>query len=217
MKIGLLPAMVLSLPRQTQIWVGGAAVGLMVGALLGASPASAQASSDNGCYIVTSSGRRLPLDKLCGTSQPKAPLAPKPSTNGRPKLEAKPAAKSVFRAKIKRRLNRIPVVDVTFNGSQTFEMIFDTGASGTLITQRMARALRMRPVSVTYSTIADGSTVAFPVGRLGSMTVGGATVTDLPVAIAANMDVGLLGQDFFGNYDVQIKQNEIEFHPRDSK
>ncbi|MEB3211436.1 MAG: hypothetical protein VKL39_08770, partial [Leptolyngbyaceae bacterium] len=41
----------------------------------------------------------------------------------------------VFRAPIVRRAGGTPVVMVTFNGNQTFEMIVDTGASGTVITQ----------------------------------------------------------------------------------
>jgi len=90
----------------------------------------------------------------------------------------------------------------------------DTGASGTLITQEMAEALEVEPVDSVTSVVADGSKVTFPLGYIQSMAVNGAVVRDIPVAIAPRMAIGLLGHDFFGNYDVQIKQDVVEFRPR---
>ena len=130
---------------------------------------------------------------------------PKTQPGGNPK---------VFQAKIKRRAAGTPVIDVTFNGNKTFEMIVDTGASGTLITQRMASALGVRSVGKIKAGIADGSVVEFDLGRVQSIGVGGAIVKNVEVAIAKQMDIGLLGHDFFGNYDVKIKQNVVEFYPR---
>ena len=131
--------------------------------------------------------------------------APKAQPGGNPK---------VFQAKIKRRAAGTPVIDVTFNGNKTFEMIVDTGASGTLITQRMASALGVRSVGKIKAGIADGSVVEFDLGRVQSIGVGGAIVKNVEVAIAKQMEIGLLGHDFFGNYDVKIKQNVVEFYPR---
>lgn len=125
--------------------------------------------------------------------------------------------KNVFQAKIKRRLNGIPVIDVTFNNSRKFEMIVDTGASGTLITRAMAGALRVKIIGSVRSGIADGSVVEFPIGRVQSIAVDGAEVKNVPVAIADQMDIGLLGHDFFGRYDMQIKQDVVEFHRRAGK
>ena len=130
--------------------------------------------------------------------------APNPST-GKPK---------VFQAKIKRRAGGTPVIDVVFNGKNTFEMIVDTGASGTLITQRMAGVLGVRVIGKIKAGIADGSVVEFDLGRVQSIGVGGAVVKNVEVAIAEKMDIGLLGHDFFGNYDVKIKKNIVEFYPR---
>lgn len=129
----------------------------------------------------------------------------KPQPGGTPK---------VFQAKIKRRAGGTPVIDVMFNGKKTFEMIVDTGASGTLITQRMASALGVRSVGKIKAGIADGRVVEFDLGRVQSIGVGGAIVKNVEVAIAKQMDIGLLGHDFFGNYDVKIKQNVVEFYPR---
>ena len=132
---------------------------------------------------------------------------------------SKPAAKpsgnqKVFQAKIKRRAGGTPVIDVVFNGNKTFEMIVDTGASGTLISQRMATALGVRPVRTVRAGIADGSVVEFPIGVVRSIRVGGAVSQNVEVAIAKQMQIGLLGHDFFGNYDVKIKKDVVEFYVR---
>lgn len=120
----------------------------------------------------------------------------------------------VFQAKIKRRAGGTPVIDVVFNGNKTFEMIVDTGASGTLITQRMATALSVKTVGIARAGIADGSVVEFPIGRVQSIGVGGALIRNVEVAIAKQMEIGLLGHDFFGNYDVKIKKDVVEFYVR---
>ena len=128
---------------------------------------------------------------------------------------AKPSAnQKVFQAKIKRRAGGTPVIDVVFNGNKTFEMIVDTGASGTLISQRMATALGVRPVRTIRAGIADGSIVEFPIGLVRSIRVGGAVIQNVEVAIAKQMPIGLLGHDFFGNYDVKIKKDVVEFYVR---
>ncbi len=133
-----------------------------------------------------------------------------------PKPTAQPPASNqkVYQAKIKRRAGGTPVIDVTFNGSKTFEMIVDTGASGTLITKRMATTLGVKTVGKVKAGIADGTIVEFDLGRVQSIAVGGAVVKNVEVAIAKEMEIGLLGHDFFGNYDVKIKKDVVEFYPR---
>ncbi|WP_293231944.1 retropepsin-like aspartic protease [Microcoleus sp. PH2017_05_CCC_O_A] len=141
-----------------------------------------------------------------GTPNPGAqPPANQPASGGNQK---------VFQAKIKRRAGGTPVIDVVFNGNKTFEMIVDTGASGTLITQRMATALGVRQVGTGRAGIADGSIVEFPIGLVRSIRVGGAAIQNVEVAIAKQMEIGLLGHDFFGNYDVKIKKDVVEFYVR---
>lgn len=135
----------------------------------------------------------------------------KPPANQRAKPRGNP---QVFQAKIKRRAGGTPVIDVVFNGNKTFEMIVDTGASGTLISQRMATALGVRPVRTIRAGIADGSVVEFPIGVVRSIRVGGAVIQNVEVAIAKQMPIGLLGHDFFGNYDVKIKKDVVEFYVR---
>lgn len=186
-------------------WVAIATLGTIVitPGIANSKPRQTAVQGDNGCFFTTSSGRTLNLDKLCGGSG-----------TSRPSVTVAPQNQSVFLAKIKRRLHGIPVIDVTFNGNRTFEMIVDTGASGTLITRSMAISLQVPVIGSVQSTIADGSKVRFPVGRIQSMAVSGAVVQNVNVAIAEQMDVGLLGHDFFENYDVKIKRDVVEFYRR---
>jgi predicted aspartyl protease len=120
-----------------------------------------------------------------------------------------------YTAPIKRRLGGTPIIEVTFNGNQRFEMIVDTGASGTVITQKMAMALGVVPVARAKANTASSKAVEFPVGYVDSMEVGGVKIRQVPVAIAGTeLDTGLLGHDFFGNYDIIIRRNLVEFHPQ---
>jgi aspartyl protease family protein len=155
--------------------------------------------------------RTLTADSLAATGNLYSQFRRGPSNPG-----ARPPAgnQKVFQAKIKRRAGGTPVIDVVFNGNKTFEMIVDTGASGTLISQRMATALGVRPVRTVRAGIADGSVVEFPIGRVRSIRVGGAVIQNVEVAIAKQMQIGLLGHDFFGNYDVKIKKDVVEFYVR---
>jgi predicted aspartyl protease len=155
-------------------------------------------SKDTACFMVTSSGRQLNLGSLCGEANVPPPQLGKDG---------------VIRLKIKKRYASTPVVDVSFNG-QSFEMIFDTGASSTLITQSMANALNIQPTGYREVVIADGSMLKLPVTAIKKVSAGGMASRNLEVTIADKADVGLLGHDFFGNYDIKIKRHEIELHPQ---
>ncbi|MBL1173700.1 retropepsin-like aspartic protease family protein [Pantanalinema sp. GBBB05] len=163
------------------------------------------AQDNNGCYMVMPSGSTVNLDRLCGGSA---------SPSGTNRASSPAVAKDIYTARIKYRLSGTPVIDVTFNGSRTFEMIVDTGASGTLITRSMATALNVTPFNKSIATMADGRMVAFDIGRVNSIAIDGAEMRNVPVAIADRTNIGLLGHDFFGNYDVKIKQDVVEFYRR---
>jgi aspartyl protease family protein len=76
----------------------------------------------------------------------------------------------------------------------------------------MANTLRLKPVGVTKSVVADGAVVALAVAFVKSMEIDGRLKRKLPVAIApAAMPIGLLGQDFLEGYDIAIKKDAIEF------
>ena len=161
------------------------------------------------CYMVTASGQRISLGTICGEAPTTADTPPSPTL----KRIQPPTRDGIYRAKIKRRLSSTPVIDVAFNG-RTFEMIFDTGASSTLITKKMAEALQLRPLGYREVVIADGSTIKFPVTIINSATSGGMPARKLTVTVAENADIGLLGHDFFSKYDVKIKRQVIEFQPQ---
>ena len=158
--------------------------------------AVAIAQEAEGCFLVNSSGQMVDLATLCGGTAKKALTNPK-----------------VFQAKIKRREGGVPVIDVTFNGKQKFEMLLDTGASQTMITEEMANALGIVPTGTAKSQIASGDIIESPIGRVASINIGDAMVTEATVSIGA---VPLLGQNFFGSYDLIIRQDIVEFHARHS-
>ncbi|MFS0514363.1 TIGR02281 family clan AA aspartic protease [Nostoc sp. UIC 10607] len=147
---------------------------------------------------------------------PPQDIKPLPTEQGLPSSAVViPDDQEVFTAPIKRRLGGTPIVEVTFNGQRQFEMIVDTGASGTVITQEMANTLGIVPVGKAKANTASSRAVEFPVGYVNSMALGGVIVNKVPVAIAgAELETGLLGHDFFGNYDVTIKRNVVEFRPQ---
>lgn len=118
-----------------------------------------------------------------------------------------------FKAPVKYRLHGIPVIDVTFNGKK-FEMLFDTGASHTLITPYMASILTLPLVGKGVASTANGE-AEFYVGLVKSMQVGSAIAQNVPVGIGApELDIGLFGQDFYKGYEVSVKQDVVEFRRR---
>ncbi len=141
------------------------------------------------------------------------------SKASRPTQNTPTAAKVdvVGRVPIKRRSSGVPVVDVLFNGRRSFEMLVDSGASFTVITRPMAKAL-----GITSAHIVDRVTVStangltqFPIVYLNSIKVGGLSNYQLPVAIAGpDLEIGLLGQDFLQRYDVILRSRQIEFSRR---
>lgn len=123
---------------------------------------------------------------------------------------------TVLRVPIKRREFGTLVIDVTLtntNIKQTFEMILDTGASGTAITPEMAARLKVENFAVAkVNTAAGGALIG--VGCLDAVQVGGASLKNVPVGIPPGLSIGLLGQDFFSRYDMTIKDNFVEFRVR---
>ncbi|MEM7726469.1 MAG: retropepsin-like aspartic protease [Cyanobacteria bacterium P01_A01_bin.45] len=118
----------------------------------------------------------------------------------------------VFAVPIKRRIGGTPIIEVIFNGERTFEMIVDTGASGTVITQQMAKSLGVVTVGKAQANTASAKSVEFPIGYVKSIEVLGARANKVAVAIAGSgLEVGLLGHDFFGDYDLTIKRDMVEF------
>ncbi len=184
--------------RRWTTTVNLAAIALMPTLISLAFSHRATADDPGACYMINSSGKTVGLGRLCGNSS----------------NIAAPSDNKVFRVSIKRRFGGTPVIDVTFNDKKTFEMIVDTGASGTIITQGMANTLELQATGSMQAQIADGSEVEFPTSKVKSIAVGGVTANNLQVAIAPKGSIGLLGHDFFGKYDIKILEKEVEFHHR---
>jgi predicted aspartyl protease len=160
-------------------------------------------------YLISQTQRSPNVDPLSGAiaSQPAARLVSASGTLTRGQSVIIP---------ITRREGNTPVISVNFNSTQSFEMIVDTGASGTLITPDMAKALDVKQVSETHVDTASERSVSFPMGYVQSMEAGGIEVKNVMVAVAGEqLRLGLLGHDFFGNYDITIRKHEVEFRARD--
>jgi gag-polyprotein putative aspartyl protease len=169
-------------------------------------PVITSAQEREGCFMRGVPGRTSPLTNVC----PKTPSPASSLSKG-----IVPAQNQVFQAKIKRREGRTPVIEVTFNGKQQFEMIVDTGASGSVITRAMAKTLGVVTITNMKFDTASSKGVELPLGRIHAMAVQGAVARNVLVAIAGpELEVGLLGHDFFGNYDITIKQDIVEFRSR---
>jgi predicted aspartyl protease len=157
------------------------------------------------CYMVDAKGRVINLAGICGSgTRPSIQSAPTNTRN----------SNGVFQTRIKRRQRGIPVIDVAFNGrngTQVYEMIVDTGASGTAITLPMAQTLGIVPVGFARINTASQEGVKMPLGYVNRIEVNGATANNVLVTILPVSDIGLLGHDFFGQYEVTVKRDVVEF------
>ncbi len=156
-----------------------------------------------GCFMKTKTGQMISLNQVCIFPQTDEKTAISPL-----------ATPGVYQAKIIRREGGIPVIQAVFNSQAPFEMLVDTGASGTVITPLMAELLGVIPSGRGKADTPSQKGVEFDLGSIQSLDVGGAIKNNLTVAISPSLDVGLLGQDFFGGYDVTIKQDVVEFRAR---
>ncbi|HEY9865737.1 MAG TPA: retropepsin-like aspartic protease [Candidatus Obscuribacterales bacterium] len=156
-----------------------------------------------GCFMKTKAGEVMSLNgDLCIFPQDEKTIVSPLSTPG------------VYQAKIIKKQQGIPVIEAIFNDQVTFEMMVDTGASGTVITPMMAGRLKVVPTGRVKADTPSQKGVEFDLGSIQSLNVAGAVKSNLTVAIAPMLEVGLLGQDFFGEYDVTIKEDVVEFRAR---
>lgn len=145
-------------------------------------------------------------------------LQQQPTTpNAQQRRSPAAAAEIVGVAPIVRRQNGIPVIRVVFNQRLPYEMMVDSGASMTIITRPLARALGLTPAHVVDNVVfntANGQTT-LPIVYVKSMDVAGLNQTMIPVAIAGpELSMGLLGQDFLQQFDVSLRQDHIQFDKR---
>ena len=113
--------------------------------------------------------------------------------------------------KIKSYENHMPVVEVLFDGIETFDVVIDRNATHSIVTQQMANQLNLELVSYRYVYLADGTPMELPIGRLRSVVVGAVIITDVYVAVAPDKATVVLGKDCFSAYSVRISGNEMTF------
>ncbi len=149
------------------------------------------------------------------SQQPAATTSTKPKTATSPSKTSASTNPNSFSIPIKRRLGGIPVIDVSLtsvNGTLTVEMLLDTGASGTLITKKIADKLGVPIVAKARATTANG-VGEFALAYMQSIKVGAGVIKNKLIGVARDdLDMGLLGQDFYTNYEVTIKRNRVDFH-----
>jgi predicted aspartyl protease len=167
-------------------------------------PSFTLAQSEQVCFMLDAQGKPMDLSHLC-----------RGSTNNSPSgVSTQQRTSGVFSAPIKRREFGIPVIDVKFNNKHTFEMLLDTGASFTMLTPEMAQALNIKQEGIMLVNTPSDRMVEVPTSSVASAAVAGAVSTNMVVAISSSLPLGLLGQNFFGHYDVTIKKDVIEFRLR---
>ena len=173
-----------------------------------------QAQNSNPCFMLDSNGNPVDLGHLCQKTN-QTPRRRQGLTERQTPFPTQVISqKGVQIVPIKSRRLGIPVIDVKFNDKYTFEMMLDTGASGVVITAAMAKKLKVHQSGSVYVSTPSDNYVKMPVGRVYSVGVGELKQKNLSVITAHTMDMGLLGQSFFSNYDMTIKSDVIEFRVR---
>lgn len=158
------------------------------------------AGNSQGCYMVDGNGEQMDLSSLCENNN-----------NSSPTVTSTPG---VFESPIKRRQNGIPVIEVSFNNQETVEMMVDTGASATVLPPEVAKRLGIEPEGKVRANTPSDKKAEFLAGRVESINAGGAIAQDVVVIIAPALSMGLLGQNFFGRYDVSIQEDVVQFRDR---
>jgi clan AA aspartic protease (TIGR02281 family) len=119
-----------------------------------------------------------------------------------------------FSMPIIKKLNNIPVIEVTINGRDRVQMLFDTGASKTLITKGTATRLQLASQGQTKAMTASGD-AKFDTVKLDSVEFGQGKVSDLIVAVgSSDQNYGLLGHDVYKGYEITLTEETIEFKKR---
>ena len=118
-------------------------------------PERALSQEFEGCFFIDGHGQLINLDNLCprpsnqGTADSSMPARVAPGERSR--------AANLVEVPIRRRVAGIPVVEVMFNGRRSYEMLLDTGASGTVITAQMAQELNITPAGTATIDTASGA------------------------------------------------------------
>ena len=173
-------------------------------------PLTVAAQNGQVCFMLDANGNPLDLSHLCQNSTRNST----PASAIRQNLPQATYDRGVYSVPIKSRRAGIPVIDVKFNNKYVFEMMLDTGASLTVLTKAMARVMNIKPEgSLPIQTPSDYY-LYVPWSQVKSVSTAGIVSKQVDIVISPSLDMGLLGQNFFGVYDITIKQDVIEFRER---
>ncbi len=115
-----------------------------------------------------------------------------------------------FEMKVKRWIQKRPLIDVTFNQSVQFEMVVDPDASTTQITPASAQLLELSITQQVVSSDADRSGLAGQ-SRVSSVEFAGVTLNNLLVTVGnEKLKLGVLGKDVLGNFQVSTDENNVK-------
>ena len=140
-------------------------------------------------------------------------------------LQKKHTVENKTAAQIKKKQQRVIVlfeqaesgiiVDAVLNGKLTTVFHLDTGATFTMITKRDAALLGLKPNrrNKLKCRIADGRILRLPVVTLSSISVSGAEVKNIDVAVG---NIRLLGMNYLDKFEVSInsKQGKLILNSR---
>jgi clan AA aspartic protease (TIGR02281 family) len=119
-----------------------------------------------------------------------------------------------FSIPIIKKLEGVPIVEVTINGQERFQMMLDTGASRTLLTKGAKQKLGLQPIGSTAAKTANG-TADFETVAIDSIQFGEGVASNLSVAVANDsMNYGLLGHDVYQGYDITLREDSVLFEKR---
>lgn len=186
-------------------------------ATIAAQPLSAPASNttpdSNGGTQPGAAATPIPASSPSGNPDTSSNLPAPETGSDSPNSTAASSGPVIATIPIIRRVSGIPVIEVTFNGRK-FPMMLDTGASATVITSKMLSTLGIRPHDKILVSTPSDRRVTMDLARVDTVQVEGLSVSNLEVGVAPALEIGLLGQNFFGGYDLIIRGNQIEFHSR---
>jgi hypothetical protein len=116
-------------------------------------------------------------------------------------------------------IGRSAIVSVTLNYTLNAHLLLDTGASSTMVSQRIASNLALHNIGSAMGWTVGGP-ITRPLARLESLKLGDAEVNNLTVSIhdfSPDPRIeGLLGMDFLGRFQVSLdlKRHVLVLAPR---
>lgn len=164
------------------------------------------------CFMIDTQGRQIDLGDLCGVmeSSPAPSLAPTPTVH-----RSNPSSPAIWSIPIKRRAAGIPVVEVMLTHSykrQTIEMLWDTGASVTVLPPELAKNLNLEPKQILEIHTASGTAMAVK-SSVDKIQVGNQTIQNATVVVVPGVPMALLGQNLYPQHSLTIGASAIQLQP----